>query len=269
MGNYLFLRLFAIVGFFFLVFLDAAYSEPLPEGILWPQAMETIFSGREEMHFTVSWSGGVKIGDLALSLKKNGAENDQFTIYARVTDYGLFKFFYPVDDIFVTLVKGAFKLPYRYDVLQREGHRGSVTRRLSLYDQDKLLVVYKKNDFPEIEIDIAGPVHNEFSSFFITRSLVLDPEKPFMVPTFADKKRNEVKVEIKGREDIDSPFGRVRTVMVMPLMKFKGLYDKEGDTVIWLTDDNCRVPVKIQSKILIGSLVAELERYTNPACERY
>ena len=52
----------------------------------------------------------------------------------------------------------------------------------------------------------------------------------------------------------------------MPKMKFKGLYDKDGDTVFWLTDDACRVPVKIDSKILIGSLVAELVDYSNPVC---
>ena len=52
------------------------------------------------------------------------------------------------------------------------------------------------------------------------------------------------------------------------IMKFKGLYDKDGDTVIWFTDDECRVPVKINSKILIGSLTAELIEYRNSACMR-
>jgi hypothetical protein len=58
-------------------------------------------------------------------------------------------------------------------------------------------------------------------------------------------------------------------VVVMPVMKFKGLYDKDGDTVIWLTDDACRVPVKINAKIAIGSLTATLDGYSNSACERY
>jgi hypothetical protein len=49
-------------------------------------------------------------------------------------------------------------------------------------------------------------------------------------------------------------------------MYFKGLYEKSGDTVLWLTDDRCRVPVEIHSKIAIGSLVAELVEYTNSAC---
>ncbi len=50
-------------------------------------------------------------------------------------------------------------------------------------------------------------------------------------------------------------------------MKFKGLYDKDGDTVIWFTNDECRIPVRMNSKILIGSLTAELVSYSNPHCK--
>ncbi|HER62763.1 MAG TPA: DUF3108 domain-containing protein [Desulfobacteraceae bacterium] len=257
---------FCLPALFCLVLPGFPVAEELQDGKIRQEAMDTVFSGREEMHFTISWTGGVKIGDLFLTLKRIG--NDEYEIHARITDYGLFKFFYPVDDVFDTRVRGAFKLPYQYDVLQREG-RGSVTRRQSLYDQEKLVVVYRKNDSPEQAFDISRPVHNEFSSFYITRSMDLEPGGSFVVPTFADKKVNEVKVKVGGPEDIDSPFGRVRTLVVMPLMKFRGLFDKDGDTIIWLTDDLCRVPVKIRSKILIGSLTAELDDYANPACERY
>ena len=255
---------FLIFSLFFLPFFSNARE--LQEVTIRSDVMQTVFSGYEEMHFTISWSGGLKIGDLSLTLKQVGI--DEYEINARITDYGLFKFFYPVDDTFVTLVRGAFKLPYKYDVLQKEG-RGSVTRRQSHYDQDKLSVTYQKNDFQKLVFEIAEPVHNEFSSFYITRSMALEPDNPFMVPTFADKKLNEVKVDVKGHEEIDSLFGKVNTLVVMPIMKFKGLFDKDGDTVIWFTDDICRVPVLIESKILIGSLTAELEMYTNSACERY
>lgn len=255
-----------IISFLLINYISAVAAEGLMNGIVHKDALQTIFSGQEEMHFSISWTGGVKIGDLKLTLKQ--IAEDEFEIYVRVTDYGLFKFFYPVDDLFVTLVSGPEKLPYQYGVLQREG-RGSETRRLTIYDQESLEVTYKKNDFPENDFVIAEPVHNEFSSFYVTRSMELSPGRSFIVPTFADKKLNSVQVDVKGKEDIDSPFGRVRTLIVYPLMKFKGLYDKDGDTVIWITDDNCRVPVRIRSKILIGSLTADLTKYTNSACERY
>lgn len=244
---------------------NGSWGAELKEGHPLPAILNNIYSGNEVLHYDVSWSGGIKIGDLYLDIKRVASADDAYEIHARVKDYGLFRLFYPVDDTFVTLVRGSLKLPYRYQVLQREG-RGSETRRLTLYDQKGLRVRYRKNDGVEHVFTINGPVYNEFSSFFITRAMDLRPGTPFIVPTFADEKRNEVKVLVGNRENIETMFGRVRTIPVMPVMKFKGLYDKDGATVIWLTDDKCRVPVKIKSKIMIGSLIAKLVDYNNTAC---
>ncbi|MFZ5796890.1 MAG: DUF3108 domain-containing protein [Desulfobulbaceae bacterium] len=246
---------------------SAPRAEELAEGVMRPELLPRVFSGDETMHFAVSWTGGIRIGDLDLEQRPDTVGG--FAIHARVSNFGALRMFYPVDDTFVTYVRGDRMLPYRYEVVQREGWRGRETRRLTRYDQHGLTVNYRKNEEAEQVISIAGPVYNEFSSFYITRVMDLVPGGAFMVPTFADRKRNEVKVLVRGREVLDTPYGRVATVQVMPIMKFKGLYDKAGDTVIWLTDDACRVPIKINSKIAIGSLTATLDGYHNPACENY
>ena len=229
--------------------------------------LNTIFSGSEVMRYSISWSGGIKIGDLDLVVSR--AENgDGYRIQARVSDYGMFRLFYPVDDTFTTMVRGSQKLPYRYEVLQREGHGGRETRRLTLYDQQRFEVSYQKNNQPVKTFTLAGTAYNEFSSFFITRALKF-LEQGNVVPTYVDEKRHEVAVVMLGREKKNSLFGEVETVKVMPKMDFKGLYEKDGDTVFWLTDDVCRVPIAINSKILIGSLTADLVEYTNPACPEW
>ena len=228
--------------------------------------LDTIFSGSEVLHYSISWSGGIKIGDLNLVVSR--LENDEgYKIEARVSDYGLFRLFYPVDDTFTTLVRGSLKLPYRYEVLQQEGHGGRETRRLTEYDQKYFQVSYQKNNQPVKKFTLSGTAYNEFSSFFITRALKFQGEEN-IVPTFVDEQRHEVAVAFLGREKKESLFGEVDTLKVMPKMDFKGLYDKDGDTVFWLTDDSCRIPVAINSKILIGSLTADLVEYTNPACHR-
>jgi hypothetical protein len=227
-------------------------------------ALAVIYSGRESMHFSISWSGGIKIGDLYMTVtpEQNG---DGLRITARVTDYGLFKFFYPVNDTFITAIRGTLQLPYRYDVHQLEGSDMDV-KRLTLYDQQNFTAVYRKNANPAITYPMEGSAYNEFSSFFITRALELAVDSQQIVPTFVDDRRHLVAVKVFGVETMESMFGAVETIKVMPLMDFKGLYDKDGDTIFWLTNDACRVPIEIESKIMIGSLVAELVDYSNPAC---
>ena len=228
------------------------------------QALAVIYSGQEVMHYSLSWSGGIKIGDLYLSTAPDDA-GDGFVITARVTDYGLFKLFYPVDDTFTTVVRGPLKLPCRYQVHQLEA-RDMEVRRVTLYDQEAYTVEYRKNDKPPLTYAMAGHAYNEFSAFFITRALDLTRKDGQVVPAFVDGKRHEVAVEVLGAEVRDSIFGRIKTIKVLPKMSFKGLYDKDGDTLFWLTNDACRIPVEIDSKILIGSLVAELVEYSNAAC---
>uniref|UniRef100_UPI0040578FFE DUF3108 domain-containing protein n=1 Tax=Candidatus Electronema sp. TaxID=2698783 RepID=UPI0040578FFE len=225
------------------------------------QALATLRASEEVMHFSVSWSGGVKIGDLSLRLAP--AESGGQVLTARVTDSGLFKLIYPVNDTFATYLHGPL-LPRRYEVRQIE--RGRTVRRLTLFDQRRFEIVYRKQDGPPETWRLDGPAHNEFSAFLATRALRLLPSLTQQLPVFADKKRHLVPVRVFGSESKDSIFGKVRTLKVQPRMTFKGLYDKDGDTVFWLTDDSCRVPVEIRSKLLIGSLRAELTDYVNPAC---
>ncbi len=230
------------------------------------EVLGRIFSGGETMHFSISWSGGVKIGDLYLEIRADETRPGGHVISAKVKDYGPLEVFYPVDDSFICAVRGPMKLPYRYEVVQREGLLGKETRRLTWYDQSLQYVRYQKNEEPWERFDLEGMVYNEFASFIITRALVFREGEEIVVPTFADKKRHEVRVELLGRETKATLFGARETLKVQPKMNFKGLYDKDGDTILWITDDRCRVPVEIDSRIVIGSLVAKLEHYANPAC---
>jgi len=230
-----------------------------------PAILSTIFSGTETLHYSVSWSGGVKIGDIYMEIRPVKSKQDAYTIAAKVKDYGPLKLIYPVNDTFRCYVSGPMKLPYRYEVLQKEGYR-SDTRRLTLYDQQLRSVKYQRNQESPLQFDLNGTVYNEFASFIISRALRFQEGEEIMVPTFADKKRREVQVSLIKREQRNTLFGSKGTLKIKPKMDFKGLYNKSGDTILWLTDDTCRVPVEIHSKVAVGSLVAELVEYANPAC---
>jgi len=154
-------------------------------------------------------------------------------------------------------------------VWQKEGYSYKAHRVIE-YDQQKGYIRYMKNGKPKGEYQVEGETNNEFSSFFNSRLMTFDIGKQFVVPTFADKRRVEVIVQAVSKKRFDKTLlGSVTTIEIMPIMTFKGLYDKKGDTVIWYTDDECRVPVRINSKITLGSLTADLAEYDNPACKKY
>jgi len=256
-----------------LLWLHSVSAEPIlkmiaetPHSPVDPAVVAKIFSGAESLHYTVSWSGGVKIGDIYMDIQAEKTKPEAYTISAKVKDYGPLKLFYPVDDTFRCFVSGPMKLPYRYEVHQKEGF-GRNTTRLTLYDQQTRTGIYQKNKEPQLQFDLEGPAYNEFASFIISRALHFSEGEEIVIPTFTDEQRHEVRVALIQREKRKTLFGQKETLKIQPKMDFKGLYDKSGDTILWLTDDKCRVPVEIHSKIVVGSLVAELVGYTNPACK--
>ena len=243
----------------------AAQQELLPTQLV-PESLAIIFSGQEQMHYEVSWSGGVKIGDIHLHIMPEKSSPDSYAISAQVKSTGPLEVFYPVDDVFHCVVSGDMKLPLRYEVFQREGHGRKATKRVTVYDQTAGVVKYQKNQQPYQFYPLRGKAYNEFAAFVISRALKLEADSHIIVPTFADNKRNEVAVRLLKKEKRASIFGERQTLKMQPIMNFKGLYEKSGNTLLWLTDDRCRVPVEIRSRIAVGSLVARLVQYSNPAC---
>lgn len=243
----------------------AASVEPLSMEIV-PEIASIIYEGDEKLSYRISWSGGIKIGEMDIELTQLHGEQQGFEIHVRVVDSGIFHFFYPVNDTFTTWGYGKRKLPSRYEVFQKEGS-GYTAHRITVYDQETGKVQFQKNDESPAIFEVSGSVYNEFSSFFITRCLNLKKGDPQMVPTFVDGKRHEVKVRTGEEVRIKGSIrGDINVLPVMPIMNFKGLYDKSGDTVLWLSNDPCRIPMRISSKIAIGSLIAELVSYENPRC---
>jgi hypothetical protein len=224
--------------------------------------LQTAYAGGETLRYTVSWLG-ITAGELVMQVSKIADSQETFALEVTARSAGLLEVFYPVEDQFRTIVQGVMRLPSRHEMQQKEGRR--VNSKITKYDQERFRVSYRKNNEPADVYQLDGPMHNEFSSFFLMRALSFAGDAPMIVPTFADKKRHKVVVTVEGKEEQESVLGKKNTLKVQPHLKFKGLYEKIGDPLVWLTDDTWRIPTRIQAKLVIGSLTAELVEYTGPA----
>ncbi|HKJ89286.1 MAG TPA: DUF3108 domain-containing protein, partial [Gammaproteobacteria bacterium] len=62
-----------------------------------------------------------------------------------------------------------------------------------------------------------------------------------------------------GRERIDTVLGKdTPTVKVRPRLKTDGVFSRKGKLWVWFTDDERHIPVRMRSKIAIGSVTARL-----------
>jgi hypothetical protein len=67
-----------------------------------------------------------------------------------------------------------------------------------------------------------------------------------------------IEVQVLKKERIKTVLGEVNTILINPLLKNEGIFERKGAIFIWLTDDERRIPVKMKTKVAIGSITATL-----------
>jgi hypothetical protein len=115
-------------------------------------------------------------------------------------------------------------------------------------------------DTPPCALDI-------LSALFVARARGVAENGGLELPVFDNGRRFVLAARVVGRErlDLPAPLGRqVPTVIIEPrLAEGTGLFVKEkgGRLHVWLTDDARRIPVRMRSKVAIGSVAADIESY--------
>jgi uncharacterized protein DUF3108 len=108
-----------------------------------------------------------------------------------------------------------------------------------------------------------------FSAFFVARQRGLGRAGQLTVRVFDNGKLYDLPFRPIGYEilDLPAPLGpRVRTQVVEPVVPpGSGLFTQEGRLLVWVTADARRIPVRVRSKVPVGSVSGDLESYTPPS----
>ena len=178
----------------------------------------------------------------------------------------LFSLFYRLNDTVESFLDYDSLFSHRLHIVLDESKQ---TRdSLELYDQVKRQTFYWnrwnhwKNGFVEVKefAPIAPLSQDTLSALFFLRTRPLPDEAVFTIPIVSEGKSWEAVITVVRRETINTPMGKLPTVVVKPEMKFQGILKKQGDSFIWLTDDDRRIVVKLEAKVKIGTVIGVLKK---------
>ena len=88
------------------------------------------------------------------------------------------------------------------------------------------------------------------------------PGEKFILRNFYKDSSYILAVKFLGFERVKVEAGTFDCIVVEPLMKEGGLFKSEGRVIIWLTNDEKKIPIKVSTKVVIGSIDAELREYS-------
>jgi hypothetical protein len=120
---------------------------------------------------------------------------------------------------------------------------------------------------PDGDVSPASPrAVDQVAMFYYVRLLPLEAGAKFVLRNQADPDDNPLTIEVLKRERIKVPAGTFDAfVLDLDVKTDGGLFKKGGENRIWVTTDARHVPVKISSKVGIGSFEAELVDYARGA----
>ena len=137
-------------------------------------------------------------------------------------------------------------------------HEGKYTANDTMtFEPDSMCMRYNNGQsFP-----VPGPVQDALSSFYLTRTQALPIGGRIGFDYHASRKTAPMEVRVLGRDEVNTPAGKFHCVVVEPLLNAGGIFKNKGRLLIWLTDDDRRMPVLMKSKVIIGSVKVVLQDY--------
>jgi len=172
-----------------------------------------------------------------------------------------FDWIYKVRDRYETFIDQKGLFPWRFEQHIREG--GYKRDYSAYFDQRKHKAFTSEGIF-----SIPEYVNDIISAFYLSRTFDysnLKVNDEIHLKNFHKGKSYNLDLIYRGREEIDVPAGKFRCILIEPKVKAGGLFKSEGSIYVWLSDDELKVPIKVKSKIVVGSIDAVLSKYSGLA----
>ncbi len=221
------------------------------------------FGAGERLQFDVKY-GFITAGTATMSVERVIEYNNRpcYLITSLAESNSFFSSFYKVDDRVETIVDAIGMFAWRFEKNLNEGKYHA--ERLIEFDQPNQVAYYNK-DTAKVPLF----VQDALSVFYYVRTQPLEVGKSIFVDHYNDGKLLQLEVKVLEKETITVTAGTFECYVVEPLLKSVGVFKHEGQLKVWLTVDRLRLPVLMKSKVLVGSIAAELTDYKLGEIEVY
>lgn len=225
---------------------------------------QTSFGRGEYLEYKVSY-GLFDAAKATLEIKpesQNVKGRKTMHIVGKGRSSGALRWFFKVDDSYETYVDEEAILPWRFIRHVREG--GYKLDRSIDFDQYKNKAIVFQKDTKNYTVK--PNTQDLLSAFYYARTLDLRSAKvgqEFIINTFFDREMYPLKIKYLGKEEIETDLGEFNCLKFRPMVEKGRVFKEEEDMTLWLSDDENKVPIRLKTNLLIGSIKMDLATYKN------
>jgi hypothetical protein len=154
------------------------------------------------------------------------------------------------------------------DVGRLYSHRFKQDLNQTTYERLRTLDFYPAEQvWRRVEKVESGPLASDMplddvSFMYWARTLPLEVGETYEFARYYKESGNPVVIRVLRRETVKVPAGTFNTIVVQPLIRTSGLFSDGGRAEVYFTDDERRMIVLLKTRLSLGILQLQLERYT-------
>ena len=221
--------------------------------------VNTAFGIGEKLTFDLSY-GFITAGEAFMSIPDTLLMQGRrtFKVLFEVNSLPAFSWIYKVRDRYETYIDMEGIFPWRFEQHIREG--GYSRDFTADFDQRNHIARTSEGNYT-----IAPFVHDIMSAFYFMRTQDYSNKRPgerFHLKNFYKDSSYALDIKYLGRQEIDVDAGTFNCIVLEPMVREGGLFKSDGRIIVWLTDDERKIPVKVSTKVVIGTIDCELREYS-------
>jgi hypothetical protein len=219
------------------------------------------FKTGEKLTFRLHYGfvdAGIATLEVAPAIKKIGTR-DCYHVIGTGKSVGAFDWFFKVRDRFESFVDSEAILPWLFLRNVEEGGYKKKQRAIFNHYKDSVMSEKKTIFMPENTQDL-------ISAFYYARTIDFKNSKPgdiFPINGYLDDEIIPLNIKFIGREKLRTDLGTFDCIIFRPVLQEGRVFKEEEDMTVWVSDDLNRIPVRVQSNILVGSIKMDLTGYEN------
>ncbi|MBI5142870.1 MAG: DUF3108 domain-containing protein [Nitrospirae bacterium] len=208
-----------------------------------------IKSATERLDFEISWIG-ISVG--VAYIERTGVEKP--IIRTGVDSTGWISRVYKVEDRAYSVL-GRDGVPEHFEIHQHNGRK--TAHKEAFFGNGTIRYVdHKRGETREVKAEAV--YYDVLSGFQQLRGMKIQPGSSVFLNIFDSGKIGKMEVKALRRESVETPGGNIPALVVKPELITEGLFRHEGSILIWLSDDERRLPLRVETKMAVGTVVARL-----------
>jgi hypothetical protein len=226
-------------------------------------AQSVPFSVGETLTYDLTWQI-FPAGTVTATLTRSGeGPQDSYEVRAVAQSRGFVSLLYGVQDEFRSFFDAETGCSERILKKISEGRRRKETQ--IIFDRLRKRAVLDEHDLARpgspakhVENEIPPCVEDVVAAFYYLRRQPFRIGEQIRLPINDGSMTSEVRVDVQAREKVETPFGTREAFRVEPTV-FSGLLKRKGRMLIWFSDDEKHLPLRIRATISVGAITANLK----------